>query len=120
MLTFLTYIIFIQGFYYLLTGLWPIFSSSTFQKVTGPKEDVWLVKTVGAIITVVGSALLASVLLDEITASTLILSIESIIVFMIVDINYVVKKIIPPIYLVDAVTQFVLFILILLGLIYSM
>lgn len=47
-----------QGLFYLVTGVWPIVSINTFLKVTGPKTDLWLVKTVGAVIAVIGAALL--------------------------------------------------------------
>jgi hypothetical protein len=36
-----------QGIFYLLTGIWPLVSTNTFQKVTGPKQDLWLVRTAG-------------------------------------------------------------------------
>src|SRR5437879_6174180 len=32
-----------QGLYFLLTGLWQLLSISSFQAVTGPKHDLWLV-----------------------------------------------------------------------------
>jgi hypothetical protein len=48
----------IQGSYYLATGLWPLFSRRSFEAVTGPKEDFWLVETLGLLIAAVGSALL--------------------------------------------------------------
>jgi hypothetical protein len=35
-----------------MTGLWPLVSIGTFQQVTGPKTDLWLVKTVGVLIAV--------------------------------------------------------------------
>jgi len=41
-----------QGLCYPLTGLWPLVSLRSFEKVTGPKADDWLVKTVGALIAV--------------------------------------------------------------------
>ena len=46
-----------QGFYYVVTALWSLFSVDTFQKVTGPKTDVWLVKTVGVLVAAIGGAL---------------------------------------------------------------
>ena len=39
-----------QGAYYLLTGVWPLVSIGTFQRLTGPKADRWLVKTVGVLV----------------------------------------------------------------------
>ncbi len=46
-----------QGLYYALTGLWPLISISTFQAVTGPKAEHWLVRTVGVLVTVIGGVL---------------------------------------------------------------
>jgi hypothetical protein len=40
----------IQGIYFFVFGIWPILSMSTFLKITGPKTDLWLVKTVGLIL----------------------------------------------------------------------
>jgi hypothetical protein len=39
-----------QGTYYAATGLWPILWMRSFEAVTGPKQDHWLVKTVGALV----------------------------------------------------------------------
>jgi len=41
--------------YFLLTGIWPLLSMRTFEAVTGPKVDRWLVKTVGVLVAVIGS-----------------------------------------------------------------
>ena len=37
----------LQGIFYLLTGIWPVLHIESFMAVTGPKTDIWLVKTVG-------------------------------------------------------------------------
>jgi hypothetical protein len=50
----------VQGSYYLVTGLWPLFSRGSFEAVTGPKNDFWLVQTLGLLIAAVGCALLVS------------------------------------------------------------
>ena len=49
-----------QGLYYLVTGIWPLLSMRTFEAVTGPKADKWLVKTVGVLVGVVGAVLMLS------------------------------------------------------------
>jgi hypothetical protein len=46
-----------QSLYYLGTGLWPFIDSDSFQRATGPKVDLWLVKTVGALVTAIGAVL---------------------------------------------------------------
>ena len=48
----------LQGAFFAVTGIWPLISPGTFQKVTGPKVDFWLVKTVGILIAVIGSVLM--------------------------------------------------------------
>lgn len=37
----------IHAAYFVLTGLWPILNIRSFLRVTGPKSDLWLVKTWG-------------------------------------------------------------------------
>lgn len=49
-----------QGTFYLVTGIWPLVSMRTFEAVTGPKTDEWLVNTVGLLLAVVGGTLLIS------------------------------------------------------------
>ena len=44
--------------FYAATGVWSLLSMRTFERVTGPKTDRWLVKTVGALIAVIGIHLL--------------------------------------------------------------
>lgn len=50
----------IQGGFYLVTGLWPLVSGGTFQRVTGFKADFWLAQTVGLLLAVSGTVLLAA------------------------------------------------------------
>jgi hypothetical protein len=46
-----------QAGYYVVTGVWPLLDIDSFQKVTGPKTDLWLVRCVGVLITVVGGVI---------------------------------------------------------------
>lgn len=48
----------VQGIYFLITGIWPLLSMKTFLLITGPKTDLWLVKTFGLILAVIGAVLL--------------------------------------------------------------
>jgi hypothetical protein len=50
-----------QGLYYVATGIWPLLSMRTFELVTGPKTDHWLVKTVGLLAAGFGGVLLRDV-----------------------------------------------------------
>ncbi|MDQ2898219.1 MAG: hypothetical protein M3Y07_00275 [Acidobacteriota bacterium] len=47
-----------QGVPNLASGLWPVFNRKSFEAVTGPKADFWLVKTVGLLIATTGAALI--------------------------------------------------------------
>ncbi len=47
----------VQAVVYVATGIWPFASMRTFLLVTGPKVDLWLVKTVGALVTVIGAVI---------------------------------------------------------------
>ena len=49
-----------QGAFLVAYGIWPIFHRRSFQKMMGSEAEGWLVKTVGALIAVAGTALLVS------------------------------------------------------------
>lgn len=98
----------IQGIYFFVSGIWPLISMSTFLKVTGPKTDLWLVKTVGLILAVIGAALIVAQVNAEINTSIVVLAIGSALSLAIVEVVYVAKRVISPIYLGDAVIELIL------------
>ena|SRR5215208_2521140 len=99
---------FVQGIYFFITGIWPILSMGTFLKVTGPKTDLWLVKTVGVILAVIGAVLIVAQVNAEINTSIILLAIGSALGLAIVEFIYVAKRVISPIYLADAVAELIL------------
>ncbi|MGE5441317.1 MAG: hypothetical protein ACM3UR_15795 [Bacteroidota bacterium] len=100
----------LQGVFYFITGLWPIISIKTFEKVTGPKVDKWLVKTVGVLIAVVGLALIIAFVRKEISFEMVIVAAGSALGLMLIDIIYSLTGVISKIYLLDAAAEFVLII----------
>lgn len=50
----------VQGLFYVTSGLWPVVHLRSFEAVTGKKRDAWLVRTTGALIAAVGTALLVA------------------------------------------------------------
>lgn len=48
----------VQGMFYLVTGAWPLLHMRSFLAVTGPKRELWLVRSVGASLAAVGAGLL--------------------------------------------------------------
>lgn len=97
-----------QGLYYLATGLWPLASIRSFQRVTGPKTDLWLVKTVGALIAVEGGALTVAARRHRFTPEMALLAIGSALGLAAVDVAYALRGRISPIYLLDAVAELAL------------
>jgi hypothetical protein len=94
-----------QAVYYVVTGLWAIVSIGTFQKVTGPKTDTWLVKTVGVLIIVIGGVLGLAGRRGEPVPEVPVLAVGSAAGLTAIDIIYVAKKRIRPVYLLDAVAE---------------
>jgi hypothetical protein len=94
-----------QGVYYCATGLWPLVSLATFEQVTGPKTDDWLVQTVGVLAAAIGVALLAGAVRPTPVRETIILALCGAFAFGGVDVTFALSGTISPIYLVDAVVQ---------------
>jgi hypothetical protein len=94
-----------QGGYFLLTGLWPLFSIDSFQAVTGPKTDLWLVRTVGLLVAVIGAVLLLAVRRQHAPAEVLVLAIGASLGLAFVDVSIVFTRAASPVYLLDAVLQ---------------
>lgn len=98
----------IQGIYFFVTGLWPIFSMRTFLLITGPKTDLWLVKTVGLILAVIGAVLIYAQRTAGINSAIILLAIGSAAVLTIIEVIYVAKRVISPVYLADAIAELIL------------
>ena len=96
--------------YYLITGLWPLIHIHSFIYVSGPKTDIWLVKTVGLMITIVGLVILVASIRRKIPAELSWLAICFSAGLAFIDIFYVLKEEISPIYLLDAFAE-ILFII---------
>lgn len=94
-----------QGAYYVTTGALPFFSRRAFEAVTGPKLEWWLVQTVGALVTVVGGALLSGAHRRRVTPELLAVAAGSAGSLAAIDVVYVAKGRIAPSYLADAAIQ---------------
>jgi hypothetical protein len=94
-----------QGLFYLATGLWPLLSMGTFERVTGPKKERWLVKTVGGLIATIGGVLTSAGLRRRVSAETTALALGSAAFLTAIDLVYVAKRRIAPVYLLDAVAE---------------
>jgi hypothetical protein len=107
----------LQGSYFFLTGIWPIVHLRSFLWVTGPKtdhlvtgreEDHWLLMTVSVLIVSVGLTLLVSAYRRSVSAEIATLAIAASLGLTAIDVIYVARQVIWPIYLLDAVIEVIL------------
>jgi hypothetical protein len=100
--------ILLQGLYFLITGIWPLIGMASFMAVTGPKTDIWLVRTFSMQICAMGVFFCISAIKRDLSFNVLLLSILSAIGFIVADVYYVIKGVIDPIYLADAVVELII------------
>jgi hypothetical protein len=98
----------LQGLYYVVSGLWAIVHIESFQKVTGPKTDLWLVKTVGLLLAVIGAGLLLAAYRQQFDPALILIAMGSAAALLTIELVYVAKRTISRIYLLDAAIEAVL------------
>lgn len=94
-----------QGWFYLITGIWPLLSIRTFEAITGPKTDRWLVKTVGVLVGVVGGALLLSARRGKASPEMVAIANGSAAGLAAIDVVYSLRGRISKVYLLDALAE---------------
>jgi len=104
-----------QGLFFAATGLWPILHLRSFEAVTGPKVDRWLVKTIGGLIAVVGATLVVGSGPaarrrwaggpTPAERALRVLGIGAAAALAMADVVYVARRRIAPVYLADAVAE---------------
>ena len=95
----------VQGLFYVATGVWPLIDIVSFQLVTGPKIDLWLVRTVGVLVTVIGLVLLSSARSRRVTNEIVMLAAGSALGLAGIDLIYALSGRISAVYLGDAVVE---------------
>jgi len=94
-----------QSAFYVITGVWPNLHISSFQKVTGPKTDLWLVKTAGTLITVICGVIGVAGYRRRVSPEIGLLAVGCAAGLAAIDVVYVAKKRISPMYLLDALAE---------------
>jgi hypothetical protein len=94
-----------QAAYYLATGLWAVSHRRSFEAVTGPKADYWLVRIVGGLAAAIGASLAVGARRREPNAETLALGAGSAAAFGLADAVYAGTGRIRPVYLVDLAVE---------------
>ena len=98
----------VQALFYIVTGVWPFLSMRSFEAITGPKVDRWLVKTVGALVAVIGCALALASHRRQLAPEVVLVAAGSAAALATIDTVYVAKRRISPVYLLDAVAEIAL------------
>jgi hypothetical protein len=77
----------------------------TFEAVTGPKTDDWLVKTVGLLAAAIGATLLFGATRQALPREMILLAVLSAASFIAIDVVYTTNGTISKIYLADAAME---------------
>jgi hypothetical protein len=104
-------VLYIQSLYIFITAMWPIIDIESFYKITGYKKETWLVKTVSVLLLCISISQLVADYCKQINISIIMLSLLTSAGLLFVDCYYVIKKIIPVVYLLDALAECLLIIL---------
>lgn len=91
-----------QGAYYVVSGLWAVVDRRSFETVTGRKTDYWLVRTVGLLAAAIGASLLTGARGARPSPETTVLAVAAGASFTAVDLVFVARGRIKPVYLADA------------------
>ena len=97
-----------QALFYVATGLWPVVSMRSFEKVTGPKKEDWLVKTFGLLITVVGLVVGLAGRRNRVTPEIALLGAGAAATLAGSDMIYVTNGQLRRVYLLDAAAEIAL------------
>src|SRR3954471_14270289 len=95
----------LHGFFNLLTGLWAPLHRRSFEAVTGPKVDYWLVNTVAGLLITNGLVQLTAPTTRDGQAMARRLGIGTAGALATIDVVYGVKGRISPVYLLDALAE---------------
>jgi ABC-type dipeptide/oligopeptide/nickel transport system permease subunit len=98
-----------QSAYYVATGLWPIVHLPSFETITGPKTDDWLVHTVGLLAMAIGIPLGVAAARDRVHATEVVmLATGAALAFGTIDLWYGLTGRISAVYLADAAVELAL------------
>ena len=94
-----------QAAFYVPTAVAPFVSRQRFEAVTGPKQDWWLVITVGTMVGAIGGALAVGSRQADTGPEMVLLGAGTAAGLAAVDIAYVARRQISPVYLLDAAVE---------------
>jgi hypothetical protein len=103
----LKYLLIIQSTYILITAIWPIIDIKSFMMVTGYKTDIWLVKTVGALLVPIALCLATHLFISTDKRPALVLGSLTAVAFICIDFYYALTDVISDIYMADGLVEII-------------
>lgn len=94
-----------HALYFVVGGLWSVASRRSFEAITGPKTDYWLVRTVGGLLTAVGAVIGLAGARRRITPEIRWLAIATSGALAAIDVIYTTTGRLRPVYLLDALVN---------------
>lgn len=104
----LRWLIHVQSAYYAVMAVWPLLDINSFQIVTGPKTDLWLVVTVSWLLLATAITLETALNAVGSALTAAVLGLSNALVLAGIDLYYTHLKMISPIYRLDACIELVL------------
>jgi hypothetical protein len=99
----------LQAGFYVSSGIWPVVHRQSFERVTGLKTDFWLAQTVGVVVAAIGAGLAqAAARRQRVPPELRTVAIGSAAGLALIDLVFVTRRRIPPVYLLDAAAEAVL------------
>lgn len=95
----------VHVFYMLLTAIWSLVNIDGFMVVTGPKTDIWLVKTVAVLLIVISMCMLLYLRTGGSELPVIFLGGVTALGFTVIDFYYSAHKVISPVYAYDGIIQ---------------
>ena len=93
------------GGYLTLTGIWALIDVDSFMRVTGPKTDIWMVKTLSLMFTSMGLTFLLAAYLGEGKLLFSVLGFFTCASVLGIDVYYSLNEVIWKVYLIDGFMQ---------------
>lgn len=100
-----TLLLWIQGLYTVLTALWGLLHIKSFMIVTGPKNDIWLVKTVSVVLLAIGCTFITHAITRNAKGPAIVLGLFTSFGLAVIDFYYATANVISSVYLVDGIIE---------------
>ena len=104
-----TVLLWIQGTYTMLTALWGLLDIDSFMAVTGPKTDIWLVKTVSVLLIVIATNFFYALYFKTDRRLIIIIGMLTSLALACIDFYYTSNNTISWIYALDGVLETLFF-----------